>query len=94
MNKRDDKMTKMNRTGMKNSFPKVFKGKHDNLTIVYKNRIEEYKLQKSYSKSEIDKTNPECSYDYEEYYGKGWNAHHEVEVLENNGFKRVRDSEK
>ena len=29
---------------------------------------------------------------YEDIFGKGWNAHHEVEMLQNNGFKRVHDS--
>ena len=40
--------------------------------------------------SEIDKSNGDnCLYDYEDICGKGWNASHEINLMENNGFHEV-----
>lgn len=82
----------------KKSFPIIFKnnnaGKNGILYIVYKNRVEQYEFKMSESKKDIDEDNGDCCYDYEEIYGKGWNAYHEIEMLKNNGFKRVKDTEK
>lgn len=74
-------------------FPRVFKNERV-LIVVYENRIEEYTPLHRYSKSEIDAENPGCSYSYEDIFGKGWNAHHEVEVLKDNGFKEVHTDNK
>ena len=71
---------------MKTKFPQVFKSKHgEYLNIVYKDRVEIYKLQKVETKKMIDTDNPDCNYDYEDVLGKGWNAHHEISVMKNGG---------
>ena len=38
---------------------------------------------------EMDEENPDCSYDFEKIYGKGWNKEHEHNMLEDNGYKNV-----
>jgi len=75
----------------KPSFPVVFKG-HGEVWIIYKDRVERYSHKNTDTKTQIDKENSDCCYDYEDIFGKGWNAYHEVEMLKNNKFKRVHDS--
>lgn len=80
-------------------FPRVFrfvqrsvmsKDVEIQVTIVYKNRVENYKLYSSDTKKSIDESNgSDCCYDYENVYGKGWNASHEVNLLLNNGYREV-----
>ena len=70
-------------------FPKVFKGNNGDKTtleIIYKNRVESYELVRKYTKADIDKENPDCSYDYEKIYGKGWNAYHELDMHKEDYF--------
>ncbi len=79
------------------SFPVVLKNSRlekPRVSIVYKDRVENYDLRSVETKKQIDESNgPEVSYEYEHIYGKGWNPHHEIDILQNNGWKRVRDSE-
>lgn len=76
------------------TFPRVFVNKNAGnkgvLDVVYQNRVECYDFRISESKADIDKSNgEECVYDYEDIYGKGWNASHEINMMENNGFKEI-----
>lgn len=58
------------------------------LRIVYRNRVEYYRLKETETKSEIEKERRknDCS-------NGEWDGFQEVEMLKGNGFKRVRDSE-
>lgn len=84
------------------SFPQVWKLVHPEtkyskeqtvLYIVYRNRVETYTKDGiiKQSKAEIDAENPDCHYDYEDIFGKGWNAYHEIDMLKANGFRQVKD---
>ena len=75
-------------------FPRVFinkkAGNRGLLCVVYRNRVETYDFMKSENKQDIDKSNGDnCLYDYEDICGKGWNASHEINLMENNGFHEV-----
>ena len=71
-------------------FPKVFKG-HGEIVVVYKDRVETYTHKRTDTKKSIDKDNTgqDICYNYEDIFGKGWNAHHEAEMYPNNGYKEV-----
>ena len=83
------------KTNQKRTFPQVWKLNKGNndivITIVYRNRVETYTKDfiEIQTKAQIDKINNDCVWDYEDIFGKGWNAHHEVDMLEGNRFKRV-----
>jgi hypothetical protein len=70
-------------------YPRIFKTPRGGIIIIYRNRVEEYAYTRTFTKSDIDKTNPDVHYDYENIYGKGWNASHEVVVMQMNNFKEV-----
>lgn len=60
------------------------------LSIIYINRVENYKLHKVETKKQIEESNGEnCCYEYEKIYGKGWNKEHEYELLKDNGFHQI-----
>jgi hypothetical protein len=76
-------------------FPIVVKNsKLGQIQLIYRNRVEIYKFYVSESKTQIDKANEDCCYDYEDIFGKGWNYAHETDVALNNGFKQVIPSNK
>ncbi|MEK6885075.1 MAG: hypothetical protein AABY22_35920 [Nanoarchaeota archaeon] len=76
-------------------FPRVFvnkrAGNNGLLYVVYRKRVESYEFRKSETKVDIDKgyEGEEINYEYEDIFGKGWNASHEIDVLESNGFKEI-----
>ena len=75
------------------TFPQVWKNsKNGIIQIIYRNRIEIYSDRgiSKYSKAQIDLENPETHYDYEDIFGKGWNAYHESDIMKNNGFKSIQ----
>ena len=57
-------------------FPQVFKG-HGTVVIVYRDHSETYKLQSKYGKKDAEANNSE------------YNEYNEVEMLVNNGWRRV-----
>ena len=65
------------------------------LSVIYKDRVENYKLEKVETKADIDKSNgEEVSYEYEDIYGKGWNKEHEHFILKDNGFRHIQFNER
>ena len=84
-----EEMTAMRKRVEEIRKPYVMKnGKH--LFIIYKKRVEIYTLDRVETKKEIDEANGDCSYDYEDVYGKGWNKEHEEQMNRNNGFRHVQ----
>lgn len=69
--------------------PYVMKSKEGSLYIIYKGKVELYKLQKVETKKQIDEENPNACFDYQNVYGKGWNKQAEYEMAKENGFKQV-----
>lgn len=60
-----------------------------NLTIIYKNKVMDYELKRTMTKKEIEESNGESCYEFENIYGKGWNKEHEAQILRNSGFHQV-----
>lgn len=76
--------------GKIDKLPRIFKDPRGNIQIVYRDRVEYYQKGKTYSKGDIDRENgPDVHYEYENIYGKGWNAQHEVQMLKDNGFREI-----
>lgn len=73
------------------TFPQVWKNKNGCLTIIYRDRVEIYRLETKETKTWIDEHNGDASYDYEDIFGKGWNAYHESDLMKGNGFRQVKD---
>jgi hypothetical protein len=70
--------------------PYVMKDGRGYLVVIYKDRVEEYKLVRTDTKVEMDKESPFDCYDYEDIYGKGWNKEHEAKMLRGNGFRHIQ----
>ncbi|MEE9364793.1 MAG: hypothetical protein V3U92_19505 [Cellulophaga sp.] len=87
-----DKLKGLKLEKHKKAFPVVMRHNRGDgvvlLEIVYSNRTEHYRLNQTETKAEIEQQRSEndCS-DVE------WNGFQEVEMLKDNGFRRVRDSE-
>lgn len=58
-------------------FPQVWKG-HRTVVLVYRDHSETYEFESKYSNKEAQEANA-CDYD----------PYHEVEILKNNGWRRV-----
>ena len=84
----EHKVKKLRR--IKPFWPVVMKDKNGNLSIVYRSRVEHYKLRETETKAEINR-NRKADYGEGEY--EDWNGEEEIEMLRGSGFKRVRDSE-